>query len=124
MTRKDLDLNVIHDRNPVYVALSDGNIRNAYTVKLLNKARLSRSIVLSIEGLPTAVLGGVGLIETEDGKVRVPVDGDDLRSIRVFVTLPRKDLAAESLPLTFRATPALAGGDVAQVETMFLGPKP
>jgi cytochrome c oxidase accessory protein FixG len=123
-TRKDVDLNVIHDRNPVYVALSDGNIRNAYTVKLLNKARLGRSIVLSIEGLPNAVLGGIGLIEADDGKVRVPVDRDDLRSVRVFVTLPRKDLTAESLPLTFRATPVQDGGDVAEAKTMFLGPKP
>jgi cytochrome c oxidase accessory protein FixG len=123
-TRKDLDLNVIHDRNPTYVALSDGNIRNAYTLKLLNKARLGRSIVVSAEGLPGAVLTGIGLIETEDGKVRVPVDGDDLRSVRVFITLPRQAMSAESLPLTFRVMPAAEGGDVAEVDTVFLGPKP
>jgi cytochrome c oxidase accessory protein FixG len=124
LTRADLDINVIRDRNPTYVALSDGNIRNGYTVKILNKARLGRSIVLSLEGLPGAVLTGVGLIETEDGKVRVPVDGDDLRAVRLFVTLPRRNLTAESLPLTIRATPAQAGGDVAAVDTVFLGPKP
>jgi len=37
LTRSLLDVNVLHDRNPVAVKLSDGSIRNAYTVHLLNK---------------------------------------------------------------------------------------
>jgi len=37
MTRSLLDVNVLHDRNPIAVRLSDGSIRNAYTVRLLNK---------------------------------------------------------------------------------------
>jgi polyferredoxin len=28
---------VLHERNPLFVRLSDGSIRNAYTVRLLNK---------------------------------------------------------------------------------------
>jgi cytochrome c oxidase accessory protein FixG len=123
LNRADLDVNVIRDRNPTYIALSGGDIRNAYTVKLLNKTRMGRSIVVSLEGLPGAALTGVGLIETETGDVRVPVDGDDLRAIRVFVTLPRAALTAERLPLTIVATPA-AGGEPVKVNTVFLGPKP
>src|SRR6266581_4133574 len=37
LTRTLLDVNILHDRNPVAVRLSDGSIRNAYTVRLLNK---------------------------------------------------------------------------------------
>ena len=37
--RAALDLNVLHDRNPLFVTLSDGSIRNGYTLKILNKAR-------------------------------------------------------------------------------------
>src|SRR5439155_19726227 len=33
LTRSLLDVNVLHDRNPVAVKLSDGSIRNAYTVR-------------------------------------------------------------------------------------------
>ena len=36
MTRDRLQLSVLHDRNPQYVQLSDGSIRNGYTVKILN----------------------------------------------------------------------------------------
>src|SRR5690606_11286607 len=33
LTRSRLDVNVLHDRNPVFVQLSDGSVRNGYTVK-------------------------------------------------------------------------------------------
>ncbi len=35
--RTTLEINVLHDRNPPYVLLSDGSVRNGYTVKILNK---------------------------------------------------------------------------------------
>ena len=124
LNRSDLDVNVLRDRNPLYITLSDGAVRNAYTIKLMNKERMGRSIVVSVEELPGAIVSGVGLIETNDNAVRVPVDGDELRSVRVFVTLPRAKVTTESLPLTIVATPAQAGGDVIKVETVFLGPKP
>ena len=34
--RDTLDVNVIRDRNPLYVTLSDGSIRNGYEIKILN----------------------------------------------------------------------------------------
>src|SRR5690606_17755824 len=34
--RSPLDLNVLHDRNPLYVQLQDGTVRNGYDVKILN----------------------------------------------------------------------------------------
>src|SRR5262249_9207437 len=37
LLRADLDVSVLHDRNPVYVQLSDGGLHNGYTIKLLNK---------------------------------------------------------------------------------------
>ena len=36
LTRDRLDLNVLPDRNPLFVTLSDGSIRNGYTLKILN----------------------------------------------------------------------------------------
>ena len=36
-TRSAQAISVIHDRNPVFVRLSDGAIRNAYTVRISNK---------------------------------------------------------------------------------------
>jgi polyferredoxin len=42
------------------VTLSDGSIRNGYTVKILNKKQEQRTFRLSLEGLPGATMEMVG----------------------------------------------------------------
>ena len=42
LMRDRLDINVRHDRNPLFVVLSDGSIRNGYDIKILNMKTRSR----------------------------------------------------------------------------------
>ena len=46
-TRDSEGISVIHDRNPMFVRLSDGSVRNGYTIRIVNKqlqeARIRRS---------------------------------------------------------------------------------
>jgi cytochrome c oxidase accessory protein FixG len=86
--RSTLEINVLHDRNPPYVLLSDGSVRNGYTVKVLNKLHESREFELAAHGLPGARLSIVGI---EEG-VRIRVRTDDLRELRVLVTLPAAEV--------------------------------
>ena len=51
---------VIHDRNPLFVALSSGEIRNAYTVRFSNMAAQSRRLTLEVQGLPGSRIEIVG----------------------------------------------------------------
>ena len=37
LLRPELEVSVLHDRNPIWVKLSEGGMRNGYTLKLLNK---------------------------------------------------------------------------------------
>ncbi len=94
MMRTELEINVLHDRNPPFVRLSDGGIRNGFTVKILNKLHEPRTFELGVSGIPGARIDVVGI---EAGTVpQVTVRTDDLRELRVFVTIPRE--AAERLP--------------------------
>jgi polyferredoxin len=52
--RTPLSLNVLHDRNPVYVELRDGSVRNGYDIKVLNMTPAPRTVELRLEGLPGA----------------------------------------------------------------------
>ncbi len=61
LTRSHLDISVRHDRNPLFVTLSDGSIRNAHTVHLLNKRQDVSTVALDVEGLPEADVRVVGL---------------------------------------------------------------
>ena len=60
LTRELLEINVLHDRNPVAVKLSDGSIRNAYTARLLNKRGFDRVIAIDVDGPPNATIHVVG----------------------------------------------------------------
>ncbi len=110
--RDRIDVNVIHDRNPVFVTLSDGSIRNGYTVKILNMVNEPRTFQIRVEDLPGAHLAfaggeavsGISSGEDLDGPfLRVEVDPDRLRSVRIVVTMPREALEAERTEFTWVA---------------------
>jgi polyferredoxin len=96
LTRPDLDVNVQHDRNPLYVQLSDGGFRNAYTLKVLNMSQDTRSFDLSVDGLPGALIEVVG---QEAGEAALSVEPDRLRSYRVFITVESARDMAGSTPI-------------------------
>jgi cytochrome c oxidase accessory protein FixG len=90
LLRHDLDVSVLRDRNPLYVKLSDGGVRNGYTVKLLNKLYGPRALKLGIDDLPGAKLSVVGL-ENETVPI-VTVPPDELKSVRLYVTLDKQSV--------------------------------
>jgi cytochrome c oxidase accessory protein FixG len=96
LSRDRLEINVQHDRNPVYVKLSDGSIRNGYTVKLLNMIPEPRVIFLAIEGLPNAKLTINGETQQDGLPFSLAVEPDKLRSLKVFVSQRAEDAASES----------------------------
>ena len=81
--RTTLEINVLHERNPPYVLLSDGSIRNGYTVKILNKRQEPREFRLG--GGPA----GGATRHRRCGRSGPPirVDHRRLRELRVLVTV-------------------------------------
>jgi cytochrome c oxidase accessory protein FixG len=92
LLRPDLEVSVLHDRNPIYVRLSEGGLRNGYTVKLLNKLYQPRSFRLGLDGLPGTSLSVIGADHEADTDVTVPPD--DLQDVRLYVTLGKRGAAA------------------------------
>ncbi|PTM94208.1 cytochrome c oxidase accessory protein FixG [Mycoplana dimorpha] len=93
LTRERLDLNVLHDRNPQFVIESDGSVRNGYMVKVLNMIPQQRTILLTIEGMPSAVMRVSGHDPEQGRSFAVSVEPDRVTSLKVFVTLPKGRLA-------------------------------
>ncbi|MFG1359821.1 cytochrome c oxidase accessory protein CcoG [Xanthobacter pseudotagetidis] len=106
----------IHDRNPLFVRLSDGAIRNAYTVRLTNKQLAERTFALSVEGLPGATLEVIG-----DEADQLVVGPDQTRELRVLVTTRDKLPPGASLPITFVLSDKHAALG-AKVADHFIGP--
>jgi len=93
--RHTLDLDVLRDRNPDYVTLADGAVRNGYTLKLMNRDPQARDLVLAISGIKARMVNVAGLGAIK-GPVRLPVEADRVRTLRVLVTVARSDLAASN----------------------------
>ena len=102
-SRDRLEINVLHDRNPQFVQLSDGSIRNGYSVKLLNMIPEPRTILLKIEGLPGATMHIQELDQLGGDSYAVPVDPDKVRALKVFVSLPKEYLKADTSSFRFIA---------------------
>jgi cytochrome c oxidase accessory protein FixG len=113
--RTDTELTVQRDRSPNFVRLSNGDIRNAYTVKILNKRQQEQVFELALEGLPDARLSFVG----DDG--RLVVHPDAVGTFRVLVTLPAGAAPAGSRPVDFSVRDT-AGRVRASHEAVFVGP--
>ncbi|MGI6852422.1 cytochrome c oxidase accessory protein CcoG [Mesorhizobium sp. 1B3] len=101
LTRDRLELNVLHDRNPQFVRLSDGSIRNGYTVKLLNMVPEPRTVILSLEGLPGAEMSVAGIDQPADRSVAVLLEPDRLKTLKVFVRQPREQVGDATASFKF-----------------------
>jgi cytochrome c oxidase accessory protein FixG len=97
VSRTTLEVNVLHDRGVLFVPLSDGGVRNGYTVKVLNKQHVPVDVVLSIDGLQGAAMRIVGH-DAGDGALSIPAD--NLREVRVLVTVPPEHLGQLTPPST------------------------
>ena len=119
-TRDSEGVSVIHDRNPMFVRLSDGSVRNGYTVRIVNKHLKKREFALGFNGLPATLIDFVGLPPREDGELWIDVGPDQTRELRVVVTdygLP----PPASTPIVFRLTD-VATGEQAEARDHFFGP--
>jgi cytochrome c oxidase accessory protein FixG len=88
-TRTSESVAVIHDRNPVFVRMSSGAIRNGFTVRIINKRLFTRDFSLTVSGLPQHFVTVEVLGITKGGEDRwavIEVGPDQTREIRVLVT--------------------------------------
>lgn len=119
LARADLGVSAEHQRSPLFTTLSDGGVRNAYTLKITNKLHEDvRVFVLSLDGLPGADVSRVG---GESGLPVFRVGPDTIQSYRIFVTL-RGDDIPESRDITFIIKDRVTG-QTATTESSFKGSK-
>ena len=87
MNRSTLDLNSLRDRSPTFVRLSDGSVRNGYTLKILNKATEARDFRVTVTGIDGMRLKAIGL-KSDGQAVMVHSEPDKVREIKIYLTVP------------------------------------
>ncbi|SFG24727.1 cytochrome c oxidase accessory protein FixG [Palleronia marisminoris] len=115
--RPDIEMTVAPIRNPTFVTLADGSIRNAYDVRLRNKHGEARPFLLA----PGATTEATLTIENRaDNIVEVPADAQE--RVRVYLTAPPgSDLAGDERTDIRLWVEDTASGERAHVDTSFNG---
>ncbi|WP_085306742.1 cytochrome c oxidase accessory protein CcoG [Planktotalea arctica] len=115
--RADIEMSVAPVRNPIFVTLSDGSIRNTYDVRLLNKHGEDRPFRLSVVGDPAL---RIQLEGTPYESVNVPADTSFLQ--KVYVIAPAGSDPANSERTQFRLwAEDTSNGERAHKDTIFNG---
>jgi polyferredoxin len=102
LNRERLDVSVLNDRNPLFVKLSDGSIRNGFTIKILNMEQRPRSFVVSAEGLIGSTMKMTGGDGEPLREFNVDVEADKLRAIKIYVSASPLLLKSEQTPFVFK----------------------
>lgn len=95
ITRSPLELHVLHDRNPLFTLLSNGNIRNGYEIKILNKTHDDKVYELLFDGIENAKIDIQGAGEINENML--PVFADSIGNFRLFVTAPKPQSARKNI---------------------------
>ena len=115
--RAEIDMTVAPVRNPTFVTMSDGSIRNAYDVRLRNKHGDDREFHLS---LTSDDILRINLEGTDRLVVTVPANESKFQ--RVYVTARRDDPAASAARTDLRFwVEDLISGERAYNNTIFNG---
>jgi len=107
--RTRIDVAVLRDRNPVWVRLSDGSIRNSYTVNIRNMEDRPRRMEVAVSGLPGAVLWNEATPRGTETKLSVMADADQVIKARLFVAAPAAGPERSDAVFTVRALDAEGG---------------
>lgn len=115
--RTELEINAFRDRNPNYVQLSDGSVRNGYTIKIVNKATQGRELDLVIEGDPMIQPRLLGA--SDDAPLRLVIEADRTRDYVLYLTLPEAAIDGPREQIVFRVIDP-STGEIAETQSVIM----
>ena len=122
LLRPTATLAVLRDRAPIFVRLSDGGIRNAYTLKLENRTRPDAALALVLDAPEGFRLVVQDSAADAEARPLLALRQDGITQWRALVTAPAGAGLPESTPVRFRLLDA-AGHTVLAERSVFLAPK-
>lgn len=113
ITKSDVEIDVIADRNMLSRELRGGKIQNVYTVQILNKSEQERRFIVSTRGLPDA--------EIENNEV-FSVPPSEVHQMVVSVNVPNASLGGKLMTkFEFTVTPEDNPDNIHSKQAVFTG---
>lgn len=111
--RSLLLVDVLRDRGNLYRETGEGNIENAYTVKLMNLDEAPRNFIITVGGLP-----GIAVV----GEQEFTVERGSIRPLFMTVAMPNNGEARGIQPIKFHIAAKDAPGIAVQEKSSFILP--
>ncbi len=107
----DTNLNIYHYRQPLFITMSSGDIRNRYRVKIQNRSKTPAHYQIDVSGLADARI---------IGRSNFTIAADSTRIADIFLELPQTRIPDGIHPIRFR----LIRQDSTTIEysSVFIGP--
>jgi cytochrome c oxidase accessory protein FixG len=115
VTRPQVELEAMQNRNPLFVRLSGGGIRNSYVIDILNKTHVTRHYAITVRGIPVKNLAFRSALPLKSGDLEVPADS----AARYRVLLEADPQPEPRQPIYFEIRDK-AGGQGAESKTIFV----
>ena len=111
-----MTLKVVHERQPLFVQMSDGSVQNKYDFKVLNKTNRDMQVKVSAEGgvADQVIIGAEKQPLARHGKST---------TFTIFVKAPAKSLGKDVVPIQFRVESVEDPNVFAEYTSKFYGPK-
>lgn len=125
-TRSHTELTVAAERNPPFMLMKDGSVRNAYTLRLRNMEARPREMEVALVGLPKGAVLWTEALSLENAAPAqvIAVPANETKVVRAYVMLPPKPgMDDDSLPFSFRLTSRDEQGEQDVAETTFAMPE-
>ena len=110
-----IDVKALHERSPLFVKMSDGNIQNKWTIKVVNKSNHEMAATITVEGHD--------YLTYKTDKTVLMVKPGNVSSTRLFVQIPKAKLMGTRTPITIYVQDQNNPAINSVYESVFLGPK-
>jgi cytochrome c oxidase accessory protein FixG len=117
--RQNMSVSVMHDRNPMFVMTADGSVRNALTAHLVNRGSATRRFSIAVERPQRAEISCIGISDSDGGAPIVEVGPDQVREVRVLVSLPPDANPPRSQPLVLIISDLATGKTIVATDNFF-----
>ena len=109
-----VELQVLHERQPLYVLRSDGSIQNKYELKILNKTDKPLALMVSVTGPKDLIVAGVDDVIT--------IGEHQLVAKTLYVRINKKNIKQENSPVLIRLQSNSDPDVWVEYDSMFISP--
>lgn len=109
-----LEMHVVHERQPLYVKMSDGSIQNTYTIKILNKLPEALDVKVTIEGV-----AGADIIDLPDV---LTLQSAKVVPYTIRIKSQQMSMGGDNVPVIFKVEALNDPGINEEYESFFVGP--